>query len=207
MPLGGRRRVPRWDYQVAVSGGQGDGDMMGFLLSVPTHPSLPHPLPIPGCLWVGEESFGLMGTKILPRSICWLLYLFVEKRNLRPGKKENASPGPLPVALGFTYVVRGDLVGSGGRMNLPGLPSTVKLGGWEMPGLGSLPMLGVGKQDALPLYCYSSLKVPKQFIFFLLPLFRVLLWLFLAPFPGLHLAWRRQGKQTYTIMSGWNFTI
>ena len=92
-------------------------------------------------------------------------------------------------------------------MNLPGLPSTVKLGGWEMPGLGSLPMLGVGKQDALPLYCYSSLKVPKQFIFFLLPLFRVLLWLFLAPFPGLHLAWRRQGKQTYTIMSGWNFTI
>ena len=175
-------------HQIALSGWQQDGDMMGFLLSVPTHPSLPHPLPIPGCLWVGEESFGLMGTKILPRSIFWLLYLFVEKRNLKPGKKENASPGPLPVVLGFTYVVRGDLVGSGGRMNLPGLPSTVKLGGWEMPGLGSLPMLGVGKQDALPLYCYSSLKVPKQLVFFLLPLFRVLLWLFLAPFPGLHLA-------------------
>ena len=60
-------------------------------------------------------------------------------------------------------------------MNLPRLPSTVRLGGWEMPDLGSLPMLSVVKQDALPLNCYSSLKAPKQFIFLLLPLFRVLL--------------------------------
>lgn len=48
---------------------------------------------------------------------------------------------------------------------------------------GQPSCVGWGVQDTLPLCCFSSLEVPHQFAS-LLPPFRALLWLPLAPFPG-----------------------
>lgn len=63
---------------------------------------------------------------------------------------------PLPVVLGSPDVARGAPIGSGGRMNLPGLPSTARLG----TGLDSLLVLVGGRQDVC--LCVVALVLRSQ---------------------------------------------
>lgn len=63
---------------------------------------------------------------------------------------------PLPVVLGSPDIARGAPIGSGGRMNLSGLPSTARLG----TGLDSLLVLVGGRQDVC--LCVVALVLRSQ---------------------------------------------